>query len=54
MIKGIDKGVLAMLFASLLSALNGALAKMLAVDMSALEIVFFRNIFGVFFILVML
>ncbi len=54
MIKGIDKGVIFMFFAALLSAVNGALAKMLSADMSALEIVFFRNIFGVFFILVML
>ncbi len=54
MIKGIDKGVIYMFFAGLLSAVNGALAKMLSADMSALEIVFFRNIFGVFFILVML
>jgi len=54
MIKGIDKGVIFMFFAGLLSAVNGALAKMLAEDMPALEIVFFRNIFGVFFILVAL
>ncbi|MDF1878316.1 DMT family transporter [Sulfurimonas sp. SAG-AH-194-C20] len=40
-----------MLLAALISALNGALAKMLSEDMSALEIVFFRNIIGVFLIL---
>jgi len=54
MIRGFDAGVVFMFFAGLLSALNGALAKMLGDDMSALEIVFFRNIFGVFFILVTL
>ncbi len=51
MIKGIDRGVIFMFLASLLSALNGALAKVLGEDISALEIVFFRNIFGVIFIL---
>ncbi|MDF1883958.1 DMT family transporter [Sulfurimonas sp. SAG-AH-194-C21] len=40
-----------MLLAALISALNGALAKMLSEDMSALEIVFFRNLIGVFLIL---
>ena len=40
-----------MLLAALISALNGALAKMLSEDMSALEIVFFRNFIGVFLIL---
>jgi drug/metabolite transporter (DMT)-like permease len=54
MIKGIDKGVIFMFFAGLLSAVNGALAKMLGTEMSALEIVFFRNIFGVLFILIAL
>ena len=36
-----------MLIGALISALNGALTKILSHDMSALEIVFFRNIFGV-------
>ncbi len=54
MIKGIDKGVIFMFFAGFLSAINGALAKMLGSDMSALEIVFFRNIFGVVFIMIAL
>jgi len=54
MIKGIDKGVVYMFFAGFLSAVNGALAKMLGHDMSALEIVFFRNIFGVAFIMIAL
>jgi len=40
-----------MLLAALISALNGALAKMLSEDMSALEIVFFRNLIGIFLIL---
>jgi drug/metabolite transporter (DMT)-like permease len=51
MIKGIDKGVVFMFFSALLSALNGAFAKVLGEDMSALEIVFFRNLLGVFIIL---
>jgi len=36
-----------MLIGALISALNGALTKMLAENMSALEIVFFRNLIGV-------
>ena len=40
-----------MLLGALISALNGALAKMLSEDMSALEIVFFRNGIGVALIL---
>ena len=40
-----------MLGGSLISALNGAIAKVLADDMSAMEIVFFRNIIGVVLIL---
>lgn len=43
-----------MFFSALLSALNGAVAKMLGDEMSALEIVFFRNIFGVIFIMIAL
>jgi len=43
-----------MLGASLLSALNGAIAKMLSPELSALEIVFFRNMIGVFLILITL
>jgi len=46
----IDKGVLFMFLSALFSAGNGALAKILSDDLSALEIVFFRNLFGVFFI----
>lgn len=40
-----------MLAGALISALNGAISKVLADDMSAMEIVFFRNIIGVFLIL---
>lgn len=47
----VDKGVLFMLGSALISALNGALTKILSHDISALEIVFFRNIIGVFIIL---
>ncbi len=51
MLKTIDKGILYMLLGALISALNGAVSKILADDMSAMEIVFFRNIIGVFLIL---
>jgi len=40
-----------MLASALISALNGAIAKILSEDLSALEIVFFRNLIGVFIIL---
>ena len=40
-----------MLGAAFISALNGAIAKILSEDMSAMEIVFFRNIIGVALIL---
>ena len=40
-----------MLVSALISALNGAVAKILSDDMSALEIVFFRNLIGVAIIL---
>ena len=40
-----------MLLGALISALNGALTKILSEDMSALEIVFFRNLIGVVLIL---
>ncbi len=54
MILGFDRGVFFMFLSALLSALNGAIAKMLGDELSALEIVFFRNLFGVFFILMTL
>ena len=47
MLKTIDKGVLYMLLAALISALNGAVTKILTQDLSALEVVFFRNLLGV-------
>jgi LPXTG-motif cell wall-anchored protein len=43
-----------MLGSSFLSALNGAVAKSLSSELSALEIVFFRNLIGVLIILAML
>ncbi|OQX74576.1 MAG: EamA family transporter [Campylobacteraceae bacterium 4484_4] len=52
--KGIDRGVLFILSSSLLSALSGAFAKILGEEISALEIVFFRNLLGLLFILITL
>jgi len=49
-ISSMDRGVLYMLFASLLFAIMGAFAKELSTSMSSLEVVFFRNVFGVFII----
>jgi len=40
-----------MLLSALISALNGAITKILSDDLSALEIVFFRNIIGIILIL---
>jgi len=51
MLNTIDRGILFMLLSALISALNGAVAKILSEDMSALEIVFFRNLIGVMIIL---
>jgi len=51
LLKNIDKGVLYMLVGALISAMNGAIAKILSVDMSAMEIVFFRNFIGVLLVL---
>jgi len=51
LLKKVDNGILFMLGSALISALNGALAKVLSEDMSALEIVFFRNMIGVGLIL---
>jgi len=45
------RGIQYMLFASLLFAFMGALAKDLSNGMSSVEVVFFRNVFGVFIIL---
>ena len=44
------KGIYYMLFASICFAVMGGFAKELSKDMSAIEVVFFRNIFGVLFI----
>ncbi|MFC2073668.1 DMT family transporter [Campylobacterota bacterium] len=49
-ISSMDRGVLYMLFASFLFAVMGAFAKDLSASMSSLEVVFFRNVFGVFLI----
>lgn len=46
-ISSMDRGILYMLFASLMFAIMGAFAKELSQSMSSLEVVFFRNIFGV-------
>lgn len=46
-ISSMDRGVLYMLFASFLFAIMGAFAKELSQSMSSLEVVFFRNVFGV-------
>jgi len=45
-----DRGVLYMLFASLLFAVMGAFAKLASVHMPSVEVVFFRNVFGVLLI----
>lgn len=49
-ISTMDKGVLYMLFASFLFAIMGGFAKELSSSMSSLEVVFFRNVFGVILI----
>ena len=48
----VSKGIKYMLLASLLFAFMGAMAKELSDSMSSVEVVFFRNVFGVFFILI--
>jgi len=52
MINNVSLGVKYMLFASFLFACMGAFAKELSDSMSSLEVVFFRNVFGVFLILI--
>ena len=47
----IDKGVLFMFLSALISALNGAVAKILSETMDPLEIVFYRNLLGIIIIL---
>ena len=49
-LSSIDRGIIYMLFASFLFALMGAFAKLLSDHLPSIEIVFFRNIFGVFLI----
>jgi drug/metabolite transporter (DMT)-like permease len=51
MLKNLDNGILFMLASALISALNGALTKILTQEMPALEVVFFRNILGLLIIL---
>ncbi len=46
-ISGLDRGVLYMLLASFFFAVMGAFAKLASDSMSSLEVVFFRNVFGV-------
>ena len=48
----VSKGIKYMLLASLLFAFMGAAAQELSSSMSSVEVVFFRNVFGVFFILI--
>ena len=50
-IHAIDAGILFMLGSALISAMNGAVAKVLGGQISALEIVFFRNLIGTAIIL---
>lgn len=50
MLKSVEIGIWYMLFASILFAGMGVFAKLLSQDLPSLEIVFFRNIFGVFLI----
>jgi drug/metabolite transporter (DMT)-like permease len=45
-----DSGILYMLLASFIFALMGGFVKVLSSSMSAMEVTFFRNIIGVFFI----
>ena len=47
MTNDVSLGIKYMLFASLLFALMGAFAKELSSSMSSIEVVFFRNVFGV-------
>jgi drug/metabolite transporter (DMT)-like permease len=54
MLSKIDRGAMFMLLSALVAAFNGALTKMLTDDLSALEIVFFRSIVGMLFLLAML
>jgi drug/metabolite transporter (DMT)-like permease len=46
-VHGVNKGVQYMLFASFMFAVMGAFAKLASAHMSSIEVVFFRNVFGV-------
>lgn len=50
-LKSIDQGILFMLASAMISALNGAVAKVLSESMDPVEIVFYRNLLGVIIIL---
>ena len=50
-LQSIDKGVLFMLLSALISAMNGAVAKVLSESMDPIEVVFYRNFLGVIIIL---
>jgi len=50
-LKLIDKGIFFMLMSSMIGALSGAVAKVLSETMDPIEIVFYRNLLGVFMIL---
>ena len=50
MTESVKKGVYYMLFASFCFAVMGGFAKELSSSMSAVEVVFFRNVFGVIFL----
>ncbi|WP_456451818.1 DMT family transporter [Hydrogenimonas sp.] len=50
-IHALDAGILFMLASALISAMNGAVAKVLGEELSAMEIVFFRNLIGTAIIL---
>lgn len=50
-LNSIDKGVLFMLLSAMISALNGAVAKVLSETMDPIEVVFYRNLIGVAIIL---
>lgn len=50
-INNIDKGVLYMLLASLFFAIVGAFAKLLSREMPSVEVVFFRNIISLLFVI---
>jgi len=51
MIKNMDRGILFMLLSALISAMSGAVAKVISQEFSSLEIVFYRNLLGVAIIL---